>query len=62
MARFVKIGTRIFNIDAIAVIYERTWGDWDRYPYAVSMIDGGDEEGFKLTIEEAALLVAKVMG
>jgi hypothetical protein len=61
MANFLKVGKRIFNTDAIAVIYKRVWGDHKDFPYAVTMIGDGDEEGYKLTQEEAELLIRKVM-
>ena len=57
MAKFVKIGEQIINIDNIGYIRRNTWNE--RKPYDVRMI--GDTEYLRITEEEGKLLIEKVM-
>ena len=56
MAKFVKIGKNLINIDYVAYIQKN---DWDaKTPYCVWMV--GDTELVFLTKEEGELLIEKV--
>ena len=57
MAKFVKIGKYLINIDYVAYIQKI---DWDaKTPYCVWMV--GNTEFVWLTEEEGKLLIEKVM-
>lgn len=57
MAKFVKIGKYLINIDYVAYIQKN---DWDaKTPYCVCMV--GDTEYLYITEEEGKLLIEKVM-
>lgn len=57
MAKFVKIGKYLINIDYVAYIQKN---DWDaKTPYCVWMV--GDTEYLYLTEEDGKHLIEKVM-
>ena len=57
MAKFVKIGEQIINIDNVGYIRRNNWRA--EKPYTVWMI--GDTEYLYITEEEGKLLIEKVM-